>query len=43
MNNNEIVPDFDAEKDDSLKIDLLRIEGVEHGLILSLSGYIDTY
>jgi anti-anti-sigma factor len=43
MTNNEIVPGFDAEKDESLKIDLKRIDGVDKGLILVLTGYIDTY
>jgi anti-anti-sigma factor len=43
MTNNEIVPGFDAEKDDSLKIDLKRIDAVDTGLILVLTGYIDTY
>jgi anti-anti-sigma factor len=43
MTNDEIVPGFDIEKDDSLKVELRRIEGVAGGLILTLSGYIDTY
>jgi anti-anti-sigma factor len=43
MTNDEIVAGFDADKDDSLKIDLRRIEGVEGGLTLVLTGYIDTY
>jgi anti-anti-sigma factor len=43
VTNNEIVHGFDNEKDDSLKIDLKRMDGVENGLILTLSGYIDTY
>jgi anti-anti-sigma factor len=43
MTNDEIVSGFDIEKDDSLKIELRRIEGVNNGLILTLSGYIDTY
>ncbi|MDR2602156.1 MAG: STAS domain-containing protein [Spirochaetaceae bacterium] len=43
MTNDEIVIGFDTEKDDSLKIDLKRIEGVVNGLILVLTGYIDTY
>ncbi|MDR2522028.1 MAG: STAS domain-containing protein [Spirochaetaceae bacterium] len=43
MTNDEIVTNFDAEKDDSLKIDLKRIEGVNNGLVLILTGYIDTY
>ena len=43
MTNNEIVNGFDSEKDDSLKIDLKKIDGIEGGLTLMLSGYIDTY
>ncbi|MDR2552351.1 MAG: STAS domain-containing protein [Treponema sp.] len=43
MTNNEIVPGFDDEKDDSLKITLQDVEGVAGGLILYLTGYIDTY
>jgi anti-anti-sigma factor len=43
MAHNDIVPGFNAEKDDGLKIDLKRIDGIETGLILTLSGYIDTY
>ncbi len=43
MNNNDIVPGFDEEKDDSLRIKLQRVDGVEGALVLYLSGYIDTY
>ena len=43
MTNNDIVPGFDEEKDDSLKIKLQKIDSVEGGLILFLTGYIDTY
>jgi anti-anti-sigma factor len=43
MTNNEIVAGFDTDKDDSLKIDLKRIDGVDTGLTLVLQGYIDTY
>ncbi|GHV20727.1 anti-sigma factor antagonist [Spirochaetia bacterium] len=43
MTNDEIVAGFDTDKDDSLKIDLKKIEGVEGGLTLVLIGYIDTY
>lgn len=43
MNNNDIVPGFDEEKDESLRIKLDKADGVEGGLILSLGGYIDTY
>lgn len=43
MANNDIVPGFDEEKDDSLKIRLQKVEQVEGCLILYLTGYIDTY
>ena len=43
MVNNEIVPGFDGEKDDSLTIRLEIPAGIEGCLILYLSGYIDTY
>jgi len=43
MTNNEIVVGFDDEKDDSLKIKLDKIDGAPRCLMLSLTGYIDTY
>jgi anti-anti-sigma factor len=43
MSNNEIVPGFDDEKDDSLKIKLQKVTEVEGCLVLYLTGYIDTY
>lgn len=43
MGNNDIVPGFDDEKDNSLKIRLEKVDNVEGVLILHLSGYIDTY
>jgi anti-anti-sigma factor len=43
MGNNDIVPGFNDEKDESLKIKLHEASDVEGCLILSLSGYIDTY
>jgi len=43
MVNNDIVPGFDDEKDDSLKIKLQKIEDVDRCLVLNLNGYIDTY
>jgi len=43
MPNNDIVPGFDDEKDDSLKIRLQKIDHVESCLALFLTGYIDTY
>lgn len=41
--NNDIVPGFDDEKDDSLKILLDKVEEAPRCLMLSLTGYIDTY
>jgi len=43
MANNDIVPGFDDEKDDSLKIRLQKIDAVEGCIVLYLTGYIDTY
>jgi anti-anti-sigma factor len=43
MANNDIVPGFDDEKDESLKIRLEKVEDVENCLVLYLIGYIDTY
>lgn len=44
MNNNDIVPGFDEERDESLKIKLQRPEtGADGVLVLYLNGYIDTY
>jgi len=43
MNNNDVVPGFDEEKDESLRIKLQRIDGVDNCLALFLNGYIDTY
>lgn len=43
MTNNEIVAEFDDDKDDSLKISLKPLETVTSCLILYLTGYIDTY
>ena len=43
MTNNEIVPGFDDEKDDSLKIKLQKVESDTNCLVLYLTGYIDTY
>lgn len=42
-NNDDIVPGFDLEKDDSLKIKLQKIDDVKGCLVLYLTGYIDTY
>jgi len=42
-NNNDLVPGFNYEKDDSLKISLEKINDVDNGLVIFLNGYIDTY
>ncbi len=42
-NNNSLVPGFNDEKDDSLKITLEKINDVDNGLVIYLNGYIDTY
>jgi len=42
MNNNEIVPGFDDEIDESLNIQLENAPGIEGCLILTLNGRIDT-
>jgi anti-anti-sigma factor len=43
MVNSDIVNGFDDEKDESLKIKLQKVNEVEGGLVLYLTGYIDTY
>jgi len=43
MSNNDIVPGFDNDKDDNLKIRLDRVKEAPKCLMLSLNGYIDTY
>jgi len=43
MQNNDIVPGFDDEKDESLKIELKKAPDIDGCLFLSLDGYIDTY
>ena len=43
MINNDIVPGFDEEKDDSLKIKLQNVPESDECLVLYLTGYIDTY
>ena len=42
-NNNTLVPGFNDEKDDSLKISLDKIDALKSGLCIYLNGYIDTY
>lgn len=41
--NNSLIPGFNDEKDDSLKIQLEKAPAVEECMIVYLSGYIDTY
>lgn len=43
MTNNDIIPGFDDEIDESLKIKLESVHGVNGCLILDLNGSIDTY
>lgn len=41
--NNAVIPGFDTDKDDSLQIRLDKSFNVPNGLIIYLTGYIDTY
>ena len=43
INNNDIVPGFDDEKDEKLKIRLNKLKGLNNLLVLYLSGFIDSY
>ena len=43
MDNNDLVPGFNDEKDGSLEIFLSKIEGTSNSILVTLSGYIDTY
>ena len=43
VNNNTLVPGFNDEKDDSLKISLSKIEDVPNCVSIILNGYVDTY
>jgi len=43
MANNDIIPQFDNETNESLTITLQNVSGVEGCLVVVLSGYIDTY
>ena len=42
-NNNDVVPGFDEEKDETLKIRLQKVPEIGGCLTLTLNGYIDTY
>jgi anti-anti-sigma factor len=41
--NNDIVPGFDSESYNSLDLKLKKIEGMEGGLVIYATGYLDTY
>ena len=41
--NNDFVPGFDDDRDESLKISLSTLDGVDSGVLVNLNGYIDTY
>ncbi len=41
--NNSIIPGFDDERDDSLKIVLEKADSIQDGIFIYLNGYIDTY
>ncbi len=43
MANNELVPGFDEDREDSLKIQLQKLDDVASCIIITLNGYIDTY
>ncbi len=43
MSENDLVPGFSDERDDSLKITLEKVDGVDSCLMVILNGYIDTY
>ena len=41
--NNSLIPGFNDEKDESLKINVEKVDAIENCVILYLNGYIDTY
>ena len=41
--NNDFIPGFDDDRDESLKISLSTLDGVDSGVLVNLNGYIDTY
>ena len=43
INSNSLIPGFDDEKDDSLKISLDKNDSVPKSIFIYLNGYIDTY
>lgn len=43
VSNNSLVPGFDDEQDDSLKIALAKVDEIPNSIYIRLNGYIDTY
>lgn len=43
MNNDDILPGFDEQTNDSLTIELQAVEGVSNGLAFKIDGQLDTY
>ena len=43
MTNNDVIPGFDDDKEESLKIMLQKVSDVENCIIIVFNGYIDTY
>jgi len=43
MANDDIIPGFNEEKDESLKIKIDKVDHLPKCIVLSISGYIDTY
>jgi len=43
MGNNDLISNFDDITEDSLKINIQRIPALDKGLLVVLTGYIDTY
>lgn len=43
MSNNDIISDFDDITEESLKINIQKIPSLDRGLLVILTGYIDTY
>lgn len=41
--NNSLIPGFNDERDESLKINVEKVDAIENCVILYLNGYIDTY
>ena len=43
MTNDDVIPGFDNDKEENLKITLQKVSDVENCLIIVFNGYIDTY